>query len=366
MALIHYSFHEVTRGIDPSLPGMANFSYLFKIFNYQLPVIDRTGTISIPIKIKSILPIPVLRPMHKTFEELCNERALEILNRADEMNASLYVAWSGGIDSTCVLVSLLKNATATQKERIIVLLSEESILEYPLFYEEHIRGKLRRESSTKLPSILGGATPHILTNGEMNDQLFGSGLSCEMLTKMLGKPVVHEPYERDQLFRFYNQNVGDTKITNLYLDLLYSLMDASPVKLTTYLHWFWWIMFALDWQTVYLRSFLYTSEKNECRITPEYVQNNVMPFFGTEDFQLWSMNNLDKRVKESLTTFKWPAKDIILGYTKDNIYHATKKKKGSVAIWMHHNPYKFMDESMHLSYEMDPLEYYNPENSFIL
>jgi hypothetical protein len=365
MALVSYNFPEVSKEENRNLPGMANFSYLFKIFNQKLVILDRTRTISIPVKVKSLFPLPAFRPINKTYEDLCNERALEILRRADELDAALYVAWSGGIDSTCVLVSLLKNATAVQKERIVVLLSEESIVEYPQFYEEHIRGKLQRESSAMLPSILGSKGRHVLTNGELNDQLFGSGLSCALLTKILGKTVIHEPYQRDVLFQFYNQSVGDARVTNLYLDLLYRLMDASPVPLTTYFHWFWWIMFALDWQSVFFRVFLFTAERNAQNITPEYVRTNVMPFFGTENFQLWSMNNLDKRVKDTMNTYKWPAKDIIYDYTKDAEYHTNKMKKASVSIWMQHNPFKFLDESMHLHRQIDPSDYYNPENSFI-
>src|SRR6185369_15724996 len=269
MALAHYNFPEVSKIANRGLPGMMNFSYLFKILNLQLTILDRTGTISIPVRVKSLFPIPTFKSFNRTYEELCNERALEILNRADEMNASLYVAWSGGIDSTCVLVSLLKNATATQKERIIVLLSEESILEYPLFYEEHIRGKLRRESSATFPLILGSKAPHILTNGELSDQLFCSGLSLSWLAEMFGEAIIHQPYKREILFQFYNRNVQDARITNFYLDLLYRVMEASPVPLRSYVDWFWWIMFSLDWQNVYFRVFLFTAERNKKAITPE-------------------------------------------------------------------------------------------------
>ena len=91
-------------------------------------------------------------------------RAKELLARAERLDVSLYSFWSGGIDSTCVLVSLLKNASASQKERIVVLMSEESISENPNFYRDHVHGKLRRDSSTMFPYLLG--TKHLFVSGE--------------------------------------------------------------------------------------------------------------------------------------------------------------------------------------------------------
>ena len=40
--------------------------------------VDRTGTIRMPIKTKSFFPLPTMRSFSKTFEEICNERAVEL------------------------------------------------------------------------------------------------------------------------------------------------------------------------------------------------------------------------------------------------------------------------------------------------
>lgn len=364
MALVYYNPSVVTHDANLHLPGMAKFSFFFKkLFGASMVIVDRTNTISIPVKIRPLFPIPSLKPQNKSFEEICNERATELLDRADNLGVTLYVAWSGGIDSTLVLVSLLKNATARQKKNIVVLLSEESMAENPRFYKEHIRGKLKMEPSAGFPYILGST--HIFVNGEFNDQLFGAAAPNDLMLKF-GDSIIHQPYRRDLLFSFLNENVGNAGVTNFYLDLFDRIMHVAPISITTYFDYFWWINFTLKWQSVFMRVVSFTAERNAHNITPEYIHTNYAPFYGTEDFQLWSMNNLDKRIKDTWSTYKWPCKDIIYDYTKDRDYRDTKIKRGSLYfILLQQNAYNFIDESMHFSREMDPAEYYNPDNDFI-
>src|SRR5262245_51324210 len=86
-------------------PDVQLFSHLFKILKRNVALVDRSGAIRFPIAVKSMFPIPAPRPLNKDYEQICNERAVEILTRADQRNCLIYVLWSGGIDSTLVLVS---------------------------------------------------------------------------------------------------------------------------------------------------------------------------------------------------------------------------------------------------------------------
>ena len=44
---------------------------------------------------------------------------------------------------------------------------------------------------------------------------------------------------------------------------------------------------------------LFVAKGNVAGLTPAYVENFYWPFFCSNDFQLWSMNNLDQRVRGS-------------------------------------------------------------------
>jgi hypothetical protein len=53
------------------------------------------------------------------------------------------VCWSGGIDSTCILVGLMK---FVDPKNITVLLTEDSIKENPYFYKQFIENKISTQS----------------------------------------------------------------------------------------------------------------------------------------------------------------------------------------------------------------------------
>lgn len=358
--LVYYNSNLVNNTNNLHYPGIFNFSQIFKVFNPTVMLIDRTSTIKFPVHAESLFPIPKPRTINDTFEQLCDKRAIELLTRAEQQSNRIYVFWSGGIDSTLVVVSLLKNATIDQVKNITVLLSEESISEYPKFYEEHIHGKLTVDSAMMFPYLLGGK--HLIINGEHNDQLFGSDVVSKLIVKF-GPSVIHQKYQRDMLFSFFDDRIKNRGITNLYIDIFEKLKDAAPVPITTHYEYLWWINFSLKWQSVHMRMLAYTSKRNKSNIHRDYLTSNYAPFFCTDDFQLWSMNNFDKKIKGTWTSYKWVCKDIIYDYTNDAEYRDTKSKIGSLYfLLLQQGQYNFIDSSFAFYDHIDTEDYYNAEN----
>jgi hypothetical protein len=361
--LYYFNAADVVRSKSVHLHGIEKFSTFFKLFPSASLPIDRTGSFSLPLATTSLFPLPSLRPFSKTYETICDERAVELLARAEKLDCSLYVFWSGGIDSTLVLVSLLKNATPEQRERLVVLMSEESIIENPNFYRDHIHGVLRRESSHVFPYLLG--TNNFFVNGEHNDQLFGAEL-CGQFMNHYGEAVIHKRYARNLFVSFFTHKVGDANLAVWYVDLLEGLAERAPIGLSTNHDIIWWFNFVAHWQSVFMRTLLYTAERNKDLISKEYITSRYAPFYSTDDFQLWSMNNLDKKIKDTWKTYKWPAKDIIYDYTKDAEYRDNKTKQGSLFLILYHQePFNYIDDSFRLMRTCNIEEYYNPQNDFL-
>src|SRR5215475_8984077 len=114
MHLTYYRAGEIAR--YQSLPGIKKFLSFFGIYHDWVCPIDRTVVLRTPVRTKSLFPMPQMRILNKDYEQICNERANELLIRAERLDVPIYVFWSGGVDSTCLLVSLLKNATQAQKD----------------------------------------------------------------------------------------------------------------------------------------------------------------------------------------------------------------------------------------------------------
>lgn len=363
MNLLYYNSNVTTRLSNDDFPGVEKFSKFFQLFHPTAAIIDRTNTIKIPFHVKSLFPIPLFKPMKKTFEEICNERACELLTRADKLGVTLYVFYSGGIDSTLLLVSLLKNAALDQKFNIVVLLNEESITENPSFYRDHIYGKLRADSANIFPYLLGSR--HMLVGGEHNDQLHGYSIMEKLIFKF-GSSIIHQPYKRDNFFKFFNEILNDKESTNFYLDLFERLKATAPVPVVTHFDYLWWISFSSTWQLVFTHLLNYTAPRNISHIDAQYIGTNYNQFYGTDDFQLWSLNNLDKRIKDTWKTYKWVCKDIVYDYTKDADYRDNKIKRASLySLLEQQHSYNFIDDSLRFWSELDPQEYYNPDNDFI-
>ena len=83
----------------------------FQIFTQNVASVDRTGTVTTPIKIKLLdhLKIPKFVKNNKSFEEIVDNRSLQLLEQIKASNKKLAVMYSGGIDSTVIMCSIVKN-----------------------------------------------------------------------------------------------------------------------------------------------------------------------------------------------------------------------------------------------------------------
>ncbi len=325
--------------------------------------LDRSNTLRFPVRTKSLFPLPKMAHLDKTYEDICNERALELLSRADNLDVPMYVFWSGGIDSTCVLVSLMKHASKAQRERITVLMSEASCNEYPDFYLRYIRGQFRRMPAAQFPYLLG--TKNLIVSGEHNDQLFGSDVIAVAI-KIFGFRAVMGPYDPKLFVNFFTQRMGNMVFAIHYVRLFERLMESAPVRLRTNFDLFWWINFAIKWQHVYMRMLSYVTPSRVDALTPEYVKDYYAPFFCTDAFQLWSMNNLDKRVRRSWRSYKYPAKEVIFDFTHDSVYRDNKIKLGSLQyLIVQRIPAAFTDDKFDFHTDVAPEVFYNEHNDLV-
>ncbi len=362
MLFTHYRSDYIAR--YGNLPGMTKFFSYFRLYHRVTPV-DRTGTITFPIRTKCLFPLPKMRNFTRSYEDICNDRACNLIARADKLDVPLYTFWSGGVDSTCVLVSLLKNATTRAKrERIVVLLSEDSITEYPLFYREHIRGKLPCKSAMLFPYILG--TKNLLVSGELNDQIFGSDITLEAINRF-GVELIAAPYDRKLFTTFFETRLqGDGETAAFYVELFERIKEAAPIPIKSNYEMFWWLNFAVKWQTVYMRMLSFTARRNVDKLSAKYLNDYYVPFYNTEAFQLWSLNNLDSRIKNGWRTYKWPAKEVIYEFAKDMDYLNTKIKRGSLQyLFSHHIQFNFMDDRFKAHDDLGPEAFYQEQNDFL-
>lgn len=362
--LFYYSGNIPARQENQHLPGMKAFASFSRLISPATTIIDRSGTITTPFRTTVYAPIPPLRPSTKSYEDIAHDRVKEIFMRADALNTPLYVMWSGGIDSTMILALLLKQATVAQKKNIIVLMTEESIFENPLFYAEYIQRQLKIESATLFPYILG--TKNVMVWGGNNEQLFGPRILRAFIAKY-GGDTLHKAFNKDILCDFYSViKQNDEKGFEVSWGVLEGLIAASPVPIETFFDFFWWMSFSLKWQGSLLRPLTYASSKTAHGVTPEYMKTYFFQFYNTVDFQQWSLNNHDKKIRDSWASYKWPCKEIIYEYTKDARYRDTKLSRDSLQeLLLQRSPFLFMDDRFDMEGDVNFSKYFQAKNDFI-
>ena len=310
-------------------PGFDTFKHLFSYFSLNVSVTDRSGSVRLPIKslVLDNLKIPQFKPQSQTFNELCELRARQLLDLAAQTGRRIAIMYSGGIDSTLILVSFLKVASVQElRDLTVVLLSEISIRENPRFYHDYVKQHFPMDSSYLWHAYVGNPS-YITVTGEGNDQLMGSAVVQKIILDR-GEAVALQPPNRAEVIHSLNHTTGDAQHSEKIADAFDRICASSPVALPTLFHYFWWINFSLKWQTVYTRLFCWCAPRFRKTIKFE---DNYFSFYHTPEFQLWSMNNTDRMIHGNWRSYKYHCKEIIYDFNGDRDYLDNKAKWGSLA-----------------------------------
>jgi len=281
--------------------------------------IDRTGTLDQGFRYEVLDPIPATAGKPRSFAEICDAVAADIVDRARAEDRPIRILWSGGIDSTLALVALLKALPEQEHHRLIPLLNMISIDEYPLFFRRYILRKLPFQQCVP-PITTHFGKRELLVTGEHGDQLFGS----DKLLPLIGNGLSQEPWE-DVLPLHLFRKFGVTKKVDFLIDYLHPQIAAAPQPIISTFELFWWLNFSFKWQQVSLRLPVFTF-----RPDVEGVFNRTHHFFRDPRFQQWSIRNHPDRACTRLTDYKLVAKEYIHAFTQDEEYLNNKTKEPSL------------------------------------
>jgi asparagine synthetase B (glutamine-hydrolysing) len=269
---------------------------------------DRTRILHNSLAVKEIIPLGLLQTT-KSFDELCDKRAEQLIAFAKEQDKKLFVMWSGGVDSTLVLVSLIK---LVGPEKISVVMNHHSISEYPFFYEKYIKDRFKelhyQPNKTMYSFIDSNIEQGIFVTGEIADQLFGS--------------MTYFSYT-DSEFIKNNWRFAYTTHNSSVIEKLERFVDACPQKITTVKDFLWWVNYTIKYQGVCLRLLIDS--------TKAVLDNNFFHFFHTKDFNDWAVSTPteQKFYGTDPKQYKMIAKDYIYKFTNDQGYRDHKTKENS-------------------------------------
>ena len=292
--------------------------------------VDRTGSIEYPIKIKNIYPLPIITSETKnpSFEDVCLGRAQKLIDAGRQIR----VAWSGGVDSTCLIVALLM--CDIPKDQLFICGTYNSIHENPAFYKnvilkQNIPHKFYSMHSAVVEGFYDGND--LLVTGEAGDQLG------------VGQMSIVSTYDSDRWHRPYTETVSRKTLCGLE-EHIQSANNYLPEPLETLVDLVWWGSFNMSIQHVCLRTVRSLPDRTNWK-------NNICHFYDSDEFQIWSILNRDKKIKDSIGSYKYTFKDLIYNYDGGEDYWKTKSK-----VISHREVYNLTDE-YYLMFEDGTINY---------
>jgi len=261
----------------------------------------------------------------------CLQRAADLLKKYP---GKIWLSWSGGIDSTTMVASILKVASTQDFERMTIVLSHHSVLENPSFYERYLQHLPQKNILEDLSNQLVRENAVLIT-GELGDQLFGSDF------------LMDADFLED--YRIAAPRIIGTTI----FERLHPIIEESPFPIRTAHDFFWWFNFTQKWQFVKYRGLEHVTWNLEAKYGP-----NLMHFFDNVDFQLWSLQNHDLKHRGNWTTYKAAAKDFLFELTNDEAQRHLKKWQSLEKTYLVSENRLALDENLKVISSLEELEEY--------
>lgn len=277
-------------------------------------------------------------------KDLLDQRAIELSNIAKLQNKRILIMWSGGIDSTVVVSSFLKNLPTADLENISILLTVNSIYENPDFYKNHIAGKLHCMPYLDYVANEESFKKYMVLHGDPADCLFGP--STAMFADLMptgdhlrpfkdNVSLIAKTIDRKSLRTIKRLGIEGfgrwyaNKITN-------NLLEVAPEGVETISDWWWWHYYNFKWEFSVWRYLLRrkTNGFETQALSNETISDIVsQTFFNTDKFQQWSYSNLRNHIGKDVSSHKLEAKKYIYELDHNDMYLKYKTKTESVPAY---------------------------------
>lgn len=248
-----------------------------------------------------------------SYSELIDIRINEVLTLAKNKNKNIMIMYSGGLDSTALCVSVLKNFNKVDKLLVTILCSPQSYHEFPEFFSTLSKNFKIKYCSNNLEKHV---KENILVTGMQNDLLFGSNGWIERALS-IDEKIVYQTFDigMPKIFESLFPTYGK-KIYNLY----YPIIKECLFDIKTTSEFIYWFYYTQAYQMVYYAYLRYNGS-----FTSKNSFEQLFNFYDHHMFEYWSLNNLNLSIPYSHDQFKKPVKDYIYDYTKNKNYYLKRK-----------------------------------------
>lgn len=328
---------------------------------YQAEFYCRAGTDVLPYRYDSeFYESRVAMPdmdvdFKKSFGEITDQRCRDLVKQYSDR--PWVVMWSGGIDSTVILTSLLKNLSASELNNVVVSCNSVSVYENPQFFHNHIVKNFKTmDSSYANHSAL--LNNYYVIDGNPADLMFSGGLSVQ--AQHVGLDLTKSWKDCSGALIDYLGQATDATSAELFYNLMAANLHSTDPRcnmVQTLADWFWWINFNWKWISDCWRAL----DMLELDNTGIFVDSFVN-WFDSWDYQQWAMTQGRYSVITDgplISDYKKTSKHYIYEFDRNPYYLNFKTKCHSTAQVRGEDPWHVMLDDMttlHADRDFDLIE----------
>jgi hypothetical protein len=290
----------------------------------------RSGTNTLPLKNTLVKALDFQMPQYDprfglTFADITDLRLNQLFKTRN--NKRWLVLWSGGIDSTVIVASILKNLDPEDRANVDIACNRISIYEHPKFFYDHIKPNFTIVDSNNLALDKPMLEQYHVIDGEPADQLYGGFASRAMLD---GATILKDwRKDPDTLLNFFARSV-DREFAEWYYETIKENIDSTNVPVENYYDFCWWLFFNTTWMSILLRPLQFQTD-NSLASLKSYL-DNFISWFDTAEYQQWSMvNRLGIKYGTNIGQRKLASKQYIYDFDHNEYYFKFKTKMESVS-----------------------------------
>ena len=271
----------------------------------------------------TICPMPATLNASTDFTTNMDLVANKIINKIIASGRQPYFYYSGGIDSTAIMVSILKNANKDFLDQLVVLHDNVSIEENAYFYHYYIKPRLTTQDLHTFEVTTENYKHIVIIDGECGNQIMGS--------RIINAVSYQGRYDLlDTDINKVNFAKEFPTVTDFNIELIKESIKYAPVPIKTMFDFLWWVNFNFKFQDVLVRRTMTLYTKNlAAEQSLDFWNNGLARFYSEPELQIWSLLTKDFRRKLNRKDNKLIPKQYICDYDKNTLWFAYKREQMS-------------------------------------
>jgi len=277
--------------------------------------------------------MPEYKPwFSESWADVTDQRALEIEKKVLAENKQLIIQWSGGIDSTVMVVAVLKNFAKSSLEHVSIACNWGSVIENPLFFYRHIKDRLSTVDINDITQKIGISGDYICVGGSAADMLHTSmapGLDQYMAISDSDKFNWSWKKNPDYLIGYVEKVTKNDRFGRWYYEKTRESIEHCELPVENYFDFMWWSGFNYNWHAQLMLEWFH-HHRNTGLDWNEH-KERYHTWFQTTKYQQWAMSQCGKNTRfgKGIISMKAIPKSYIFDYTKDSWYCKYKTKMNS-------------------------------------